>query len=110
MKMKIFSGLLILIAIISISFNLKMLYDQKKQGEVEELQQLVVATVFELQKQGYEEKDIQEIKMKNDYSLLKGRGTYPYNYIVYVVTKDEPDHTKTYTWADDNKTAVKLQK
>lgn len=85
-----------------------MLYDQKKQGEVDESQELLVATVFELQKQGYEQKDIQEIEMKNDYSLLKGRGSYPYNYIAYVVTKDEPDHTKTFIWADDKKTKVKL--
>lgn len=85
-----------------------MLYDQKKQGEVNESQELLVATVFELQKLGYEQKDIQEIEMKNDYSLLKGRGTYPYNYIAYVVTKDEPDRVKTFTWADDKKTKVKL--
>lgn len=108
MKVKIISGLLILIAIISISLNLKALYDQKKHGEGKELQEILVATVFELQKQGYEQKDIQEIELKNDYSILKGTSDYPYNYIVYVVTKDEPDRTKTFIWADDKKTKVKL--
>lgn len=110
MKRKWLISILLIAFLISLIVNVKMVYDKKKYGVPKEREEVLIATLFELQKEGYKESDIKEIETKQDYSLLKGRGEYPYRYIVYVVTKDDPTNTKVFTWTNKDKVKVKMDK
>lgn len=96
--------------IVSAGLNAKLLYDQKRIGDVTAREEILTATLFELQRLGYSEKDIQSIEIENDDFILKGKAPAPYQYIVYVETKDAPNEFKRFVWANTEQTNVIVEK
>ncbi|WP_039237498.1 DUF3139 domain-containing protein [Clostridium sp. K25] len=98
--MKIFRKKYIFIAIfILLTFNNIVLgYRIVSIGDSKEREQILSSTIWRLHKDGYNEKDIKEIKVR--YYPLKG-GVLPYD--VLVVFNKEPSKAYLYYWIDVNK-------
>lgn len=107
---KTFLWIGLILFILSIGLNATLLYDQKRLGDLAAREEILTATVFELQRLGYDEKEIQSITTEHDDFLLKGKVPEPYDYIVYVETTDAPNEVKVFTWADTKHSKVILEK
>lgn len=107
---KTFLWIGLILFMLSIGLNATLLYDQKRLGDLADREEILTAAVFELQRLGYDEKDIQSITTEHDDFLLKGKAPEPYDYIVYVETTDAPNEVKVFTWADTKHSKVILEK
>lgn len=71
-------------------------------GDSVEREQIVAATTWRLQQEGYRKEDILSITSRYDFMTA----VLPYKYDVEIIFKDEPEVRYYYGWNDKNKTVV----
>ncbi|BAU29640.1 uncharacterized protein DUF3139 [Aneurinibacillus soli] len=71
-------------------------------GESIERDEIIAATTWKLQQEGYKKEDISSIKSRYDFMT----GVLPYKYDSEVIFKDESEARYYYGWNDKNKNFV----
>lgn len=101
MKISFKKCFLIVLFIFLIYSTISLKYKSYLNGDSKEREKVLTATMWKLQKEGYTENDIKDIRV--DYNYFKG-GRLPYN--VHVVFKRDTSKEIIYFWDSLNKKEV----
>lgn len=98
---RVLGGVLIVAFVILLTLCAYLAYYKFSVGSVSSREKMVAATVWELQREGYSEKDVTSIKIT--YNPVKMKGA-PYEALV--AFKSDKSRYVTYGWKNKQKTEV----